>query len=61
MGKLRKFAVCTNMFCTLLLRRAAAGAVTVPLMAIILPPVAIVCGGMVFVVVGSEKFRGKTV
>ena len=49
------------MFCTLLLRRAAAGAVTVPLMAIILPLVAIVCGGMVFVVVGSEKFRGKTV
>ena len=49
------------MFCTLLLKRASAGAVTVPLMAIILPPVAIVCGGMVFVVVGSEKFRGKTV
>ena len=56
-----KFAVCTNVFHSLLMRRVTAGASTVPLTAIIPLPVASVGGGVGVVVARSRRFRGKTV
>ena len=60
-GVIRKFAISTNVFHSLLMRRVTAGASTVPLTAIITLAVATGCSGEGVVVACSGRFREKTV